>query len=89
MDLETWRNTRRFSKMSVEGPSSDEKTPSPTPMPSLQPQVLQPVEQMEESQVLEHVETGRSRPRALGIHASGRISKSRSRSRSPKKSVKR
>jgi len=89
MDLETWRNTQRFSKISFEGPSSDDKTPSPTPMPSLLPQVVQPVEQMQESQVLEDVETRRSRPRALGIHASGRIAKSRSRSRSPKKSAKR
>lgn len=99
MDLDMLRRIRRFSAMSLEGQSSDESH-SPPRMSSLQLQVLQPQapesQEMEsgefeagelDSQMLElGVSEGRSRPRGLGIHSSGRkIIKSRSRSRSPTK----
>lgn len=88
MDLETLKKIRRSSAMSVSGTSSDEmESHSPIRMAPLRPPLEQ---QMSELQMLappaESWESERSRPSGLGIHPSGRkISKSRSRSTSPKK----
>ena len=103
MDLETLRKIRRFSAMSIQGRSSDDaESYSPPRMSSLQAQPLEPpvepsvlLQSPLESQVLEldvqELESAvreRSRPRGLGIHSGGRkITKSRSRSRSPTKGV--
>jgi len=101
MDLETLRKIRPFSAMSIEGRSSDDAESYTPPRMSLQAQPLEPpvepsvLQSQLESQVLEldvqelesAVREG-SRPRGLGIHSGGRkITKSRSRSRSPTKGV--
>jgi hypothetical protein len=91
MDLETLRKIRRFSTISIEGWSTDDtESQSPPRISSLvqlEPSAQSPSEmQVSELEVLEleWQESERSRPRAFGIHSSGRkINKSRS--RSPKK----